>query len=140
MEKLADGRSDSRLLSHAIHTHILDPKLIPLLLHTARSAIFPNNALGPPREIPSPSEQIRIRSACAESILDLIPDKVQSIYFGVASERLERLRVVEEVLDVFGDGYCNRHLMYGVVELVLVRLMPELAEKGVTELWEERLN
>jgi hypothetical protein len=30
--------------------------------------------------------------------------------------------------------------MYGVLELVLVRLMPELAEKSVTELWEERLS
>lgn len=50
------------------------------------------------------------------------------------------MRAVEAVLDVFSDGYCNRHLMYGVVELVLVRLMPELAEKGVCELWEERLN
>jgi hypothetical protein len=44
------------------------------------------------------------------------------------------------VLDVFGDAYCNKHLVYGIVELVLVRLMPELAERGVIELWEERLN
>lgn len=43
------------------------------------------------------------------------------------------------ILDVFGDAYCNKHLVYGLLELVLVRLLPELAEKGVTELWEERL-
>lgn len=47
---------------------------------------------------------------------------------------------MEEVLDVFGDPYCNRHLLYGVVELAIVRLMPELAEKGVIELSEERLS
>ena len=56
----------------------------------------------------------------------------------------EEERVLSEietgVLDVFGDSYCNKHLMYGIVELVLVRLMPELAEKGVIELWEERLD
>lgn len=45
-----------------------------------------------------------------------------------------------DILDVFGDPYCNKHLMYGALELILVRLMPELAEKGVAELWEERLN
>lgn len=45
-----------------------------------------------------------------------------------------------DILDVFSDAYCNKHLMYGALELVLVRLMPELAEKGVTELWEERLS
>lgn len=44
------------------------------------------------------------------------------------------------VLDVFSDAYCNKHLVYGIVELVLVRLMPELAERGVIELLEERLS
>ncbi|RYP50453.1 hypothetical protein DL768_004045 [Monosporascus sp. mg162] len=44
------------------------------------------------------------------------------------------------IVDVFSDTYCNKHLMYGILELILVRLMPELAEKGVIELLEERLN
>ena len=44
------------------------------------------------------------------------------------------------ILDVFSDPYCNKHLMYGALELILVRLVPELAEKGVVELWEERLS
>ncbi|KAI1378253.1 hypothetical protein F4677DRAFT_388788 [Hypoxylon crocopeplum] len=44
------------------------------------------------------------------------------------------------ILDVFSDPYCNKHLVYGILELVLVRLMPELAEKGVIELWAERLS
>lgn len=46
---------------------------------------------------------------------------------------------LEEVLELFGDEYCNKHLMYGVLELVLVRLMPELSEKRVEELMTERL-
>lgn len=45
-----------------------------------------------------------------------------------------------DILDVFSDPYCNKHLMYSALELVLVRLVPELSEKGVVELWEERLN
>lgn len=44
------------------------------------------------------------------------------------------------ILDVFSDAYCNKHLMYGVLELIFVRLMPELAERGVIDLWEERLS
>ncbi|KAB5570088.1 PXA domain-containing protein [Coniochaeta sp. 2T2.1] len=55
----------------------------------------------------------------------------------------EEERILSEietgVLDVFGDAYCNKHLMYAIVELVLVRLMPELAEKGVIDLLEDRL-
>lgn len=45
-----------------------------------------------------------------------------------------------DILDVFSDPYCNKHLIYGALELILVRLMPELVEKGVAELWEERLS
>lgn len=65
--------------------------------------------------------------------------------FGRSSAAVDREddeRVLDELgglLDVVGDEYCNKHLMYSVLELVLVRLMPELAEKGVVELWEERL-
>ncbi|KAI1124355.1 PXA domain-containing protein [Nemania abortiva] len=44
------------------------------------------------------------------------------------------------IVDMFSDAYCNKHLIYGILELVLVRLVPELAEKGVGELWEERLH
>ena len=43
------------------------------------------------------------------------------------------------ILDVFSDAYCNKHLVYGILELVLVRLLPELAERGVLELWGERI-
>ncbi|KAK4123779.1 hypothetical protein N657DRAFT_425804 [Parathielavia appendiculata] len=43
------------------------------------------------------------------------------------------------ILDVFSNSYCNKHLVYGMLELVLVRLLPELTEKGVLELWTERI-
>lgn len=63
---------------------------------------------------------------------------------GEADDAGDEQRILGEIesgiIDVFGDSYCNKHLVYGILELVLVRLMPELAEKGVIELWEERLN
>ncbi|KAK1721520.1 PXA domain-containing protein [Colletotrichum lupini] len=48
--------------------------------------------------------------------------------------------IEESILDIFSDEYCNKHLVYSILELILVRLMPELVEKGVVELWEERLS
>ncbi|KAH8595815.1 PXA domain-containing protein [Bisporella sp. PMI_857] len=131
-----DGMID-KILSHFIKTHILDPTLLPQLLRTARGAVFPNNAPGPPRMIPSPADQLLIRQQCAEAILSLIPTRIQDIYFGPGVER--RVHEVEEVLNCFSDSYCNKHLLYGAVELIIVRLMPELAEKGVEELLAERL-
>ncbi|KAF4631800.1 hypothetical protein G7Y89_g6335 [Cudoniella acicularis] len=132
-----DGILD-KILSHAIDTHVLDPSQLPSVLRNARAALFPNNAPAPPRVIPSPAEQLLIRKKCAETILSLIPAKIQDIYFGGGREK--RVAEVEEVLNMFDDPYCNKHLLYGIVELLIVRLMPELAEKGVEELFEERLS
>ncbi|KAI6253900.1 hypothetical protein MCOR07_002413 [Pyricularia oryzae] len=59
------------------------------------------------------------------------------------SDAEDELAVAEldaDLLAVFSDAYCNKHLMYGIVELILVRLVPELAERGVVELLGERLS
>lgn len=137
------------MLSHAIHTHILQPSHLPTLLRTIRGALFPSNTMAPPRSIPSVAETLLIRRRCAETLLTLIPINVQHIYFGTGSGLLRRGAVedgrerriaeVEEVLNVFEDPYCNKHLMYGIIELIFVRLIPEISEKSVEELRADRL-
>lgn len=61
---------------------------------------------------------------------------------GDEQRELDRIlsEIEEGVLDVFSDEYCNRHLLYSALELILVRLMPELADRGVAELLDERLS
>jgi len=46
---------------------------------------------------------------------------------------------VAAMLDVLNDAYMNKHLVFGIVELVVVRLLPEVGEKGVEALMKERL-
>lgn len=48
------------------------------------------------------------------------------------------LQIEEGILDVFGNSYLNKHLVYNILELVLVRLVPELGESGVADLLAER--
>ncbi|KAK3295973.1 uncharacterized protein B0H64DRAFT_160261 [Chaetomium fimeti] len=60
-------------------------------------------------------------------------------YDGADDEEI-LVEIERGILDVFSDAYCNRHLVYGILELVLARLLPELTEKGVLELWAERLS
>lgn len=83
------------------------------------------------------AEQVLIRRRCAETVLSLLPGRIQDVYFGANTE--VRVQEVEDVLDMFGDSYLNKHLLYGVVELIVVRLLPELGETGVEELLAERL-
>lgn len=44
----------------------------------------------------------------------------------------------EDILDPFSDGNMNKHLIYSILELVVVRLVPEMAEKTPSELLDER--
>ncbi|KAI1169957.1 PXA domain-containing protein [Nemania sp. FL0916] len=68
-------------------------------------------------------------------------DRLSSTRPGYNEDEMRTLAEIETgIVDIFSDAYCNKHLVYGILELVLLRLVPELAEKGVGELWEERLH
>ena len=54
-------------------------------------------------------------------------------------EKERMIKEVEHILDVFSDSYSNRHVVYGILELVIMRLFPEMGEMGVKELMEARL-
>lgn len=74
----------------------------------------------------------------------MVPLPIRKVYFGKGEkeddDRRRQISEVEEILDVFGDSYLNAHILYAVVDLLVVRLMPEMAEKGVQELRAERLD
>ncbi|KAI4278228.1 MAG: hypothetical protein LQ337_001169 [Flavoplaca oasis] len=122
-------------LHHLLVTH-LNPSIIPPVLSTIRTTLFPKNALPPPPpDPPSPEQQIEIRRHCAETVCSLIP-AILSRAAGLSRQQI--VREVEEELDVWGDAYLNKHLAYQVLELVILRVLPELGEKGVKELMEAR--
>ncbi len=59
--------------------------------------------------------------------------------FFAAEDRDALVEEVEHVLDVLGDRYANKHLVFAIIELVVVRLIPELAQRGADDLLAERL-
>ncbi|KAM0447129.1 hypothetical protein ACHAQK_000676 [Fusarium lateritium] len=146
-----DGPVD-RLLSHHINS-LFSPSNLPPLLRTLRGVLFPNNAPGKASLFPptSEAELQALRRRAARSLWGLLPKGVGRLYFGgrlwrrgtkaegESSDDEDLVDEMERLLLVLDDEYCNKHLMYSILELVLARLMPELTEKGVTELWEERL-
>ncbi|CCT66209.1 related to MSS51 protein [Fusarium fujikuroi] len=146
-----DGPID-RLLSHHINS-LFSPSNLPPLLRTLRGILFPNNAPGKTTLFPpsSDAELQALRRRAAKSLWGLLPKGVGRLYFGGRlwrrsaesecdlSDDEDLVDEMERLLLVLDDEYCNKHLMYSILELLLARLMPELAEKSVTELWEERL-
>lgn len=129
---------DDRLLSYYIHTYMLNPQLLPNLLLTIRTTLFPNNTLGPARPVPSPVEVLAIKRDCVESIVVAIPDYIRKVYFGT-NDREEMLKQTEELLDVFGDAYLNKHLIFAAVDHVVCRLFPEMERVGVAAQLREKL-
>ena len=158
---------DHRFLTDLLTTHVLSPEFIPPLLLNLRTSLFPYNALGPGRVTPNWAEQGAIKRRCAVALLDLVPHSIAQRFLlgsrwrgedkararkvsGDCDEGQERLgkqeegtedliQEVENTLDIFGDVYCNKHLIYSIVELCIVRLVPEVGEMGVRELMEARL-
>ncbi|CAG9937632.1 unnamed protein product, partial [Clonostachys rosea f. rosea IK726] len=142
-----------RFLSHYIQS-LISSSHLPHLLRTVRGVLFPNNAPGKSSLVPPSSDEelLALRRRAASALWSLVPSTAGRLYLGgrllhrgggdIAMERQDEERMVDQVeclLMVFSDEYCNKHLVYGVLELVLVKLMPELIDKGVEELWEERL-
>ncbi|EAT80857.1 hypothetical protein SNOG_11813 [Parastagonospora nodorum SN15] len=118
-----------RFLSNFIHRRILNPTFLPAILRTLRATLFPNNALGPPRQLPTDDEVKEIKQRCAVSILTLLPPSLAAKFF--ASEKREvQLANVEEVLSCLDDTYLNKHLIFQIVELIVLRLFPELGVHG----------
>lgn len=123
----------TRLLSHHIQTKILDPSRLPSILLLIRTNMFPNNSLGPGRVPPTPSEALAIKTKCATAIIAAIPPvAVKQVFAGAGEEEVHRR--VEDMLDAFGDAYLNKHLIVGIVDLVIVKLFPELAEQSISSI------
>ncbi|KAF7453229.1 PXA domain containing protein [Pyrenophora tritici-repentis] len=133
-----DGVLD-RFLSHTIHTRILNPAFLPVALRTLRATLFPSNTLGPPREMPTDEEAKVIKHRCAATLLDLVPSKVAAGFFA-SSEHEDQVRQIEDILSCLDDTYLNKHFVFQVVELIVLRLFPELGDQGVKDLLEERIS
>ncbi|KAL5115404.1 hypothetical protein ACEQ8H_006704 [Pleosporales sp. CAS-2024a] len=131
-----DGILD-RFLSNLIRKRLLDPALLPAMLRTFRATLFPNNALAPPRQPPSEAEVQEIKQRCAVSIHSLLPPRVAAVMFA-SEERKIQIWHIEEVISCLEDAYLNKHLIFQIVELIILRLIPELGERGVGDLMEER--
>jgi hypothetical protein len=136
--------SKNRYLHHLILTTLHPPTLLPHLLSLARQTLFPNNTipLASPPPLPPPSEipaRSRIQHECALRLLSLLPPAACSRIFGSGDPAVWAREVERDLLDVWGDAYLNRHLAYAVLELVVVRVVPEMGERGVEALMEERV-
>ena len=87
---------------------------------------------------PSAQQVQQLRRRAAEDVLDLMPRVVINIFFATKDREQAIEAFEDEVLDLFSDSNMNKHLIYNVLEMILVTLLPELAEKTPSDLLAER--
>jgi hypothetical protein len=132
-----------RFLHTTILTHVLPPTLLPTILLQLRATVFPQNSLGPPAPPPpSPERRLEIRAKAAHDILYFLPISIRNILFIISNPKKdtqqEAADQVERILDSVGDRRLNKYWIYGLVELVVTRLCPELVDRSPAELLMER--
>jgi hypothetical protein len=59
--------------------------------------------------------------------------------FFASHSRVAQHEQMEELLGCLDDTYLNKHLIFQIVELIVLRLVPELGQQGVRDLMEERM-
>ena len=92
--------------------------------------------MGPPRQIPNEDETQEIKRRCAASLLGLLPPKVAATFFA-SNSKVSQHQQVEEILECLEDTYLNKHMIFQIIELIVLRLAPELESQGVQDLMDE---
>ncbi|KAK5046929.1 hypothetical protein LTR84_007283 [Exophiala bonariae] len=124
---------------YTISTRVFTPTLLPALLLQVRSILFPNNTLGPPAPPPPPPEErFAIKRKAATDILKLFPDRITKTLLTHDNEEMRIDEVEEEILGWTDDVWLNKYLIYGLLELILCKICPELKDKSPSELLAER--
>lgn len=83
--------------------------------------------MAPARVPPTSEETLQIQRECARVIVEAVPDAVRTRYFATKDKETMR-RDVEDRLKFFADPYVNKHLIVAALDLIVVRLFPELAD------------
>ena len=98
-------------------------------MQSVRRAIFPDDALGPARVLPSDVETLAIKRECARVIVEIVPPFVRGKYFATDDVELMRADVEDWIGLLFGDAFINKHLVVEIVECIVLRLFPEIGEE-----------
>lgn len=112
-------------MSFHVQRTLLHSRWVPSVLQAARNALFPGNVLGPARIPPTMDETAAIKFECAVAIVEALPEALRVRFFATKDKNL----MVEDVaaeLDVLADPYVNKGLVIRAIELIAVRLFPEL--------------
>jgi len=129
--------NDNSLLSKQLKQHVFQERTIATALRAARDALWPGGIMQPPRIPPTPSESIEIRRTAEVAALNALPHIIRKLLLG--TEEQQQNENMSELFDLLGRKECNKHLLMFLIDLMVVRLIPELTEMSPKELYDWRM-
>ncbi|KAF8338307.1 uncharacterized protein EI90DRAFT_3118704 [Cantharellus anzutake] len=128
----------NKLLLYTLKTNLLTPPRIVQLVQLSKKTLFPLEGgwPGPSPEDPSLEQQLLMKDALEDKILEMIPSSLRPYLLGPPSPatRTTQRKHKEAIRDMLeplsGSKECNAHLVMLVFEAVVLALFPEMGVVG----------
>ncbi|XP_053920851.1 sorting nexin-25 isoform X1 [Cuculus canorus] len=114
------GRTINKQIRDTVHWIFSEPMLV-YYIGVFRDAFWPNGKLAPPPRAKSEEQKQETKQRAQQKLLENIPDTLQSL----VGQQNARHGVVK-VFNALQERQANKHLLYVLLELLLIELCPEL--------------
>ncbi|XP_067885510.1 sorting nexin-25 isoform X2 [Heterodontus francisci] len=114
------GRTINKQIRDTINW-IVSEQMLVCYINLFRDAFWPNGKLAPPTAPRTEQQRLETKHKAQQKLLDNIPDALQNL----VGQQNARHGIVK-VFSALQESSANKHLLYMLLELLLIELCPEL--------------
>eukprot|EP00069_Balaena_mysticetus_P011903 bmy_00308T0 len=114
------GRTINKQIRDAVDWAVSE-QMVVCYIGALRDALWPAGNLAPPNTIPSEEQSQETKRRAQQKLLENIPDMLQSL----VGQQNARHGIIK-IFNALQETRANKHLLYVLMELLLIELCPEL--------------
>ncbi|XP_048449903.1 sorting nexin-25 [Rhincodon typus] len=114
------GRTINKQIRDTINWMVSEQMLV-CYINLFRDAFWPNGKLAPPTAARTQQQRLETKHKAQQKLLDNIPDALQNL----VGQQNARHGIIK-VFNALQESSANKHLLYMLLELLLIELCPEL--------------
>uniref|UniRef100_A0A8C6QS01 Sorting nexin 25 n=1 Tax=Nannospalax galili TaxID=1026970 RepID=A0A8C6QS01_NANGA len=114
------GRTINKQIRDTVNW-IFSEQMLVYYINVFRDAFWPNGKLAPPTRIRSKTQSQETKQRAQQKLLENIPDTLQSL----VGQQNARHGIIK-IFKALQETRANKHLLYVLMELLLIELCPEL--------------
>ncbi|XP_036314405.1 sorting nexin-25 isoform X3 [Pipistrellus kuhlii] len=118
------GRTINKQIRDTVNW-IFSEQMLVYYITVFRDAFWPNGKLAPPTKIRSKEQSQETKQRAQQKLLENIPDMLQNL----VGQQNARHGIIK-IFNALQETRANKHLLYVLMELLLIELCPELRAQG----------